>query len=56
MWLVVAAHDTKVDLVALAAKLGYGKIVLRFGGERRASSTGGVHSTAESKCGRGFPF
>lgn len=36
MWLVVAAHDTKVDLVALATKLGYGKIVLRFGGERAA--------------------
>lgn len=31
MWLVVAAHDTKVDLVALATKLGYGKIVIRFG-------------------------
>lgn len=30
MWLVVAAHDTKVDMVSLASKLGYGKIVIRF--------------------------
>ena len=31
LWLVVAAHDTDTNLVRLAAKLGYGKIVLRFG-------------------------
>jgi Ala-tRNA(Pro) deacylase len=29
-WLVVALHDTKVDLVQLATKLGYGKIMIRF--------------------------
>ena len=31
MWLVIAAHDTAVNLVSLASKLGYGKIVIRFG-------------------------
>jgi Ala-tRNA(Pro) deacylase len=30
LWLVCAAHDTDTNLVKLAAKLGYGKIVLRF--------------------------
>lgn len=30
MWLVVAAADTNTNLTALATKLGYGKIVLRF--------------------------
>jgi len=31
LWLVVAAHDADTNLTKLAAKLGYGKIVLRFG-------------------------
>jgi Ala-tRNA(Pro) deacylase len=31
MWLVVAAHDSDTNLTKLAVKLGYGKIVLRFG-------------------------
>lgn len=31
MWLVIAAHDSDTNLVALATKLGYGKIVIRFG-------------------------
>jgi Ala-tRNA(Pro) deacylase len=30
IWLVCAAHDTKVDLADLAKRLGYGKIQLRF--------------------------
>ena len=30
LWLVVAMHDTKVDLKVLATALGYGKIVLRL--------------------------
>lgn len=45
MWLVVAAHDTKVDLVALATKLGYGKIVLRFGGELADRGEGALPCT-----------
>jgi hypothetical protein len=41
-WLVLAAYDTKVDLVALASKLGYGKIVIRFADAESLTANLGV--------------
>lgn len=42
MWLVVAAHNSDVNLNDLATKLGYGKIVLRFADAESLTSNLGV--------------
>lgn len=42
MWLVVAAHDSEVNLTDLATKLGYGKIVLRFADAESLTANLGV--------------
>lgn len=51
VWLVIALTETKVDLVQLATKLGYGKIVIRFAdAETLVDSLGVVQGHVSPLC------